>query len=415
MRMHLAGWACVLAAGVALAGDKPKKDKPTTTPLTADVGRGGLGNLGVKAALADTTFTISKPVGTWVRDVQLKGNAVRVRLAVTDDRLTLKAEFAGGRHGCIVTNSGELQVTADYAINKESCLFGVIDTLSTDQPLSGDADKLLKLSGQPFSIRFRADQNTVTLKDFRGFGVGVGVESSEGVTELLLAVSGQYTKVDPSKPLPPLKAVEDNSGPLIRQDELLNQHDRPAPATPGLTPLRIHGGILKADPPKEGTRLGGVPYPTPHYLKHYPTYIPPDPPFPLQRERDKPLDPTGELKQAKSEEPAAEPTRVLPPLAAGECGECDPPTDAAVLKAVGAKAKEFDGTITIIKNNVKDQLEPARLFSSVGMARLHHCQWECRVYFSRDLRTEKPEVEVVYLDTDYLRLASAGQIVVPER
>jgi hypothetical protein len=45
------------------------------------------------------------------------------------------------------------------------------------------------------------------------------------------------------------------------------------------------------------TRLGGVPYPTGQYLKHYPTYFPPDPPFPLQRERDSMLDPTGEIRR----------------------------------------------------------------------------------------------------------------------
>lgn len=52
------------------------------------------------------------------------------------------------------------------------------------------------------------------------------------------------------------------------------------------------------------TRLGGVPYPTPHYLQHYPVYFAPDPPFPLQRERDSMLDPTGEIRRGN---PAAAP------------------------------------------------------------------------------------------------------------
>jgi hypothetical protein len=30
--------------------------------------------------------------------------------------------------------------------------------------------------------------------------------------------------------------------------------------------------------------FGGLTLPSPHYLKHYPQYFPPDPPFPLQRE-----------------------------------------------------------------------------------------------------------------------------------
>ena len=52
------------------------------------------------------------------------------------------------------------------------------------------------------------------------------------------------------------------------------------------------------------SRLGGVPYPTPHYLKHYPTYFPPDPAFPLQRERDSMLDPTGEIRRGAAVAPA---------------------------------------------------------------------------------------------------------------
>ena len=32
--------------------------------------------------------------------------------------------------------------------------------------------------------------------------------------------------------------------------------------------------------------FGGMTLPSPHYLKHYPQYFPPDPTFPLQRELD---------------------------------------------------------------------------------------------------------------------------------
>lgn len=32
--------------------------------------------------------------------------------------------------------------------------------------------------------------------------------------------------------------------------------------------------------------FGGMTLPSPHYLKHYPQYFPPDPAFPLQRELD---------------------------------------------------------------------------------------------------------------------------------
>ena len=45
------------------------------------------------------------------------------------------------------------------------------------------------------------------------------------------------------------------------------------------------------------TYTGGMTLPSPHYLKHYPQYFAPDPPFPLQRERDSMLDPTGEIRR----------------------------------------------------------------------------------------------------------------------
>ena len=37
--------------------------------------------------------------------------------------------------------------------------------------------------------------------------------------------------------------------------------------------------------------FGGMTLPSPHYLKHYPQYFPPDPPFPLQRELESMQDP----------------------------------------------------------------------------------------------------------------------------
>lgn len=37
--------------------------------------------------------------------------------------------------------------------------------------------------------------------------------------------------------------------------------------------------------------FGGLTLPSPHYLKHYPQYFPPDPPFPLQRELESMQDP----------------------------------------------------------------------------------------------------------------------------
>ena len=55
------------------------------------------------------------------------------------------------------------------------------------------------------------------------------------------------------------------------------------------------------------TTIGGVPYPSPHYLEHYPVYTPPDPSFTLQRERDSMLDPTGEIRRGGGNNPGIGP------------------------------------------------------------------------------------------------------------
>lgn len=46
------------------------------------------------------------------------------------------------------------------------------------------------------------------------------------------------------------------------------------------------GGLALAGCQTYPAGFGGMTLPSPHYLKHYPQYLPPDPPFPLQRELD---------------------------------------------------------------------------------------------------------------------------------
>lgn len=364
MRMQLAGWCVLLSvAGTALAADKPKKkEKPTTPPpgvvevvkpteapkdsaSQSNTERGNLAGAGIGSVAgalvgkatgnpktgavvgaigggvvgpligaeadkpAESGFTVTKPVGTWARDVNMGEANCRFTLKFTDSRLTLHIDVVSDR----VMFNGRVDV--DYSINKESVLFGVIDSCDVkSEKLEADALKqFAKFSGQPFAVRFRVEDDGLTVKDFKGLGVGLGEKEPELITAALLMMNGRFTKVDPKKPLPPLKAGKKpayNSDPLLRQDQLLKQsesnglpggsgHIPPRPADPPshLTPDRIHGGILKADPPKEddGLRLSRVPLPSPHYLQHYPTYIAPEPAFPLQRERNVVLDPTGEI------------------------------------------------------------------------------------------------------------------------
>ena len=464
MPKHLAGWCVLLAmtAGSAFAADKPKGKKATADPML-----GG-------ALPAEGKFVVTKPVGTWVRDVQMKEASVRILLAITDDRLDVTLESVDGE------KSNKVRVTADYAINKESCLFGVLDSVECDDTEADFMLKATKTWGAPFSIRFRQDDGSLFLKDPMGFSADGGSGSLVDGSKMLI-LCGRYTQLDPSKPLPPLQVAKNpkaDEAALKRQEELLQQSDylRTIAETwrrlwqqdqpQYLTPQRIHGGILKAEPPKEEfeSRIDRVPLPTPHYLKHYPHYVPPDPAFPLQKERDLPLDPTGEIRrgnppacqnvtivredqlaveaqllrqegeQVRFTMFAGQPTSayggsvggavealrqraaVVQAKAEVPSPQCDdPPTDAEVMRAFGERAKAFGDDITIVKNNVAEKIDAPQLFPLVGMARTHCCQWECGVYF-RDGTTGKPKVEVIRLDHQKMRLVvPAAGVSVPQR
>jgi outer membrane lipoprotein SlyB len=399
MRMQLAGWCVLLAVGSTLAADKPKKkEKPTTPPPVVEefarpteasnnsappsnTERGTLSGAGIGsvagAIIGEATgnpktgavvgpigggvvgslvgadadkpaqkgFTVTKPVGVWEREVKVGETKHSLRLTVTGDRLRLRVE----------TEYGVARLDADYSINKESVLFGVIDTFEVTQAKSPDPSALSNLSGQPFAVRFRVDGDELTLKEFKGLGIGKGDSSEKAFAEEVAAVCGRYT------------LQKTAAEPMKRQAELLNQsethglpgvHTPPRPVTPPghLTPSRIHGGILKADPPKE------------------------------------------EAKDSK--------TLVLPPLKKGETPTCDVPSDAEVLRVFHERREKEVGKlaekdVVIVKNQVTDKIDPFRFYPLVGMANLHRCTWECGVYYEVGGRKK---VEVITLNKDHLHL-----------
>lgn len=97
----------------------------------------------------------------------------------------------------------------------------------------------------------------------------------------------------------------------------------------------------------------------------------------------------------------------------------DPPSDQEVLRALPRVARgvpyiyeEFRDDITIVKNRLVDKIDPPRFFPLVGPAQLHHCHWECIVYYTETIQSDypfptyikKPRVQVVYIDKDHLHL-----------
>ena len=114
-------------------------------------------------------------------------------------------------------------------------------------------------------------------------------------------------------------------------------------------------------------------------------------------------------------------TPLMPPIREGFAEpRCeDPPSDRSVLRALPQQIRgvpfiyeEFRDDITIVKNRIVDKIDPPRFFPLVGMAQLHHCHWECGVYYNETVQSsfpnpvyvKNPKVQVVYIDLDHLHL-----------
>lgn len=97
----------------------------------------------------------------------------------------------------------------------------------------------------------------------------------------------------------------------------------------------------------------------------------------------------------------------------------DPPSDQEVLRAMPRVARgvpyiyeEFRDDIVIVKNRLVDKIDPPRFFPLVGPAQLHHCHWECIIYYTETVQSDYPfpqysrkqRVQVMYIDKDHLHL-----------
>jgi hypothetical protein len=97
----------------------------------------------------------------------------------------------------------------------------------------------------------------------------------------------------------------------------------------------------------------------------------------------------------------------------------DPPSDQEVLRAMPRVARgvpyiyeEFRDDIVIVKNRLVDKIDPPRFFPLVGPAQLHHCHWECVIYYTETVQSDYPfpqytkrnRVQVLYIDKDHLHL-----------
>lgn len=118
---------------------------------------------------------------------------------------------------------------------------------------------------------------------------------------------------------------------------------------------------------------------------------------------------------------AEDKTPILPPVQDGKPAPLceDAPSDVEVLRAMPRVARgvpyvfeQFRDDVVIVKNRLVDKIDPPRFFPLVGPAQLHHCHWECVVYYTETKQSDWPfptyvrkrRVEVIYIDKDHLHL-----------
>lgn len=119
-------------------------------------------------------------------------------------------QFEGNRllatfQGAVDGMEAECRIAADYHLTKDSMLYGIIT--SAECVVAGEspeeqmeADKLIQqLFDQPFALRYRLDENTLTVKDFKIAPIS---EPSDFTEVLMPFIVGTYRPA-PSPPANP--------------------------------------------------------------------------------------------------------------------------------------------------------------------------------------------------------------------
>lgn len=151
-------------------------------------------------------------------------------------------------------------------------------------------------------------------------------------------------------------------------------------------------------------------------------------PVPAADSSDEPLS-ARPLPQEKSAAAEGRPLIIPPVRENGTPQICDnPPSDAEVLRAMPPVPpgipyvyETFRDNIVIVKNRLVDKVDAPRVFPKIGPAQLHHCHWECIVYFDEIIEMDHPfpmkltkhKTEVIYFDKDFFKLTAGIDKPVP--
>ena len=140
--------------------------------------------------MAGKQYVVSRPVGKWSREVvPSNGNGedmLRVSVHFEEDRLAIRVA------GIVERQPVEMVLEADYSITRDSVVFGVVTGVDIRVPAgmrvpSRAAGEEEQFVDQPFSFRFRVDDGTLMVKDFRMPGV-----NKQGDAGLGQVLGGRY-------------------------------------------------------------------------------------------------------------------------------------------------------------------------------------------------------------------------------
>jgi RNA polymerase sigma factor (sigma-70 family) len=155
----------VISLGIGLLGSRPataeppdrKKEEPAR-PVAAAAGAEPKAAVKIPEA--------ARPIGVWEKTISSKDvNAtITVRIEANHVAVTVKQHGGGESFNCTIEG--------DYSVSHDYTLFGVITGIDMSPTKDADAVKeSTELVDAPFSVRYRFDDNTLTLRDLKIGGV----------------------------------------------------------------------------------------------------------------------------------------------------------------------------------------------------------------------------------------------------
>ncbi len=155
----------------AALNTEPLDSMPTPQPVAAECG--------------------ALPARLWVREIGL----FKISLKFAGNRILAGIQCRNDKE-----NNVEYRMAADYHLTKDSMLYGIITSaeilsLAKDPEERMEAEALARLFfDQPFAVRFRLDEETLTIKDFKLGQIG---DDGNAAKDLAAFAIGCY-RPDPS-------------------------------------------------------------------------------------------------------------------------------------------------------------------------------------------------------------------------